>query len=160
MVFVVLIGIIVVSWGWNFYQATIARNGLTFELRYRPEDVSAAASRAFLGSKMGARVKSFVRGVDVRSGGPSQFVYGTKYGDEGLFSIAPSAGGSTVRVQTNRLFVGWNRNPNARSGFYQLVFGLTSLFMKIIYFRPNAPKMRRFQSNLQRRLEKELSRTS
>lgn len=154
LILVVLIGAAVVSWGRNFYLSGQAKNGVRFDVPHPPAAVVAAIASAYLGSGLGAKAKSFIRGVEVRAAGPTGFTYGTKYGDQGRIEVVPGPHGSVVRATTSRLFVGWNRNPSANSGFYQLVFGLTSLLMKVVYFRPNGPRMNRFQSGLERRVQK------
>ena len=158
MVIWILIGIIVVSEAWNIFQASTAKSGVTFEVPRPPSDLHSAISNAFLASGAKSRAKSMIRGVEVLGRTGESYAYGTKYGDSGTIQIAPSGGGTRITARTINLFVGWKRSFNPTSGFYQLVVALTHLFLRLLYYRPNAPKMRRFQSALERRIRKELER--
>lgn len=154
----VLVGIIVVGVAWNIFQASKANSGVAFEVPRPPPDVHSAIGNAFLASGAKSRAKSMIRGVEVLGGTGSRYTYGTKYGDSGTIEIAPSGSGTRITARTNDLFVGWKRSFNPTSGFYQLVVALTHMCLRMVYYRPNAPKMRRFQSALERRITKELGR--
>lgn len=158
-ILLILAAIIVVSIGWNVFQASAAKSGTSFELPEVPERVRLAANAAFLKSGAKASVAQLTRGVTVQATSGNVYRYGTKLGDEGQFEISASGSGTKITARTTSMFVGWHRNPRANSGFYQLVFALTALSLKIVYYRPGASKMWRFQRALERRIQKELRRS-
>lgn len=159
-ILVVLLIIVAVSSGWNWYQGSAAKSGVTIQLPYPPDQVRSAAAVALIRSGAKGALANVARGVTVQASGTGSFRYGTKLGDEGHLDISPSGGGTVVVARTDRMFVGWHRSPSAKSGFYQLVFALTALFLKMLYYRPGASKMWRFQRALEGRLTRELRRAA
>lgn len=156
----VLLAIVILSCAWNWYQGSRAKSGVSLEFPHDPDRVSAAVTSALIRTGAKGALANAARGVTVQPSGRNAFRYGTKIGDEGRLVIQASRGGSIVVARTERMFVGWHRNPSARSGFYQLVFALTALFTKLLYYRPGASKMWRFQRALEGRLNRELRRGS
>lgn len=165
-IFVAVVGVIVVaSVVYSAWTSSRAFAGVEFDVNTSAHEVARALTAIY--SPQGAKgaVRQLIRGVRVdaataRPDGSFSFDYSTPTGDQGSIVVTSEGSAARVTARAESLFRGKKNPKNRRTGFYQLVEALTALTMKLLYIRPNAPKIMRFQNRLEGKINKQLLRRS
>jgi hypothetical protein len=145
---------------WHHHTKSEAAAGVEFSVAEPPEQVARAISDAYCsGTK--AFLKSTLSRITVRQVGSTSFEVSTSLGDTGHVEIVTGPGKtSMVQAHTTEFFIGTHPSTRFGKGILGLASWITHGIYVMLGVAPYAVKMKRFQRGLERRVQRQLARTT
>ena len=138
-----MVGALVGAVIWNHRNATIATDGIQFEVPVPAGSVARTITSIYGGGTRSA-ARKVLWGIDVTASGGNSFVYRSRIGDEGTIEVTGNGSGCRVRAYARSLYVGSHpMTHSGRGGLWGFSSYLTHGIYRVLGITPSAAKLKR-----------------